>query len=47
MWEGEALKGAAVEGADLVLADGARFTLGEKQALSWVDSHRQSQGPDG
>lgn len=35
-WDAEALKGVAAEGADLVLADGSRFTLGEKQALAWA-----------
>jgi hypothetical protein len=37
-FEGEALAGVAAEGADLVLADGSRFALGEKQAKSWADA---------
>jgi hypothetical protein len=38
VYEGAALKGVRAEGPDLVLADGARFTLGEKQALSWAEA---------
>jgi hypothetical protein len=44
VWEGEALKGVRAEGADLVLADGARFTLGEKQAASWADAILNPKG---
>ncbi|MBI1196926.1 MAG: DUF3052 family protein [Phenylobacterium sp.] len=35
-WTGEALAGVRAEGADLVLADGARFALGEKAAAAWA-----------
>ena len=38
VFEGEALKGVRAEGAELVLADGSRFALGEKQAASWADA---------
>jgi len=32
------------EAADLVLKDGSRFTLGEKQALAWVDAILNPKG---
>lgn len=38
VWDAEALKDVRAEGSDLVLADGARFALGEKQAKSWADA---------
>ncbi len=38
VFDAEALSGVAADGADLVLADGARFTLGEKQAKAWVEA---------
>lgn len=38
VWTGEALKGLRAEGGDLVLADGARFSLGEPQAARWADA---------
>ena len=38
VFEGDALAGLRAEGADLVLADGSRFVLGEKQALAWVEA---------
>jgi hypothetical protein len=38
VWTGEALKGLKAEGEDLVLADGARFALGEKAAASWAQT---------
>src|SRR5258708_34101763 len=38
VFEGEALAGVRAEGGDLVLADGARFSLGEKAAASWADA---------
>jgi len=38
VYDADALKGVAADGADLVLTDGARFTLGEKQAAAWVDA---------
>ncbi|MGH6910680.1 MAG: DUF3052 domain-containing protein [Phenylobacterium sp.] len=44
VFEGEALKGVRAEGADLVLADGSRFTLGEKQAASWADAILNPKG---
>jgi hypothetical protein len=44
VFEGEALKGVAADGGDLVMADGARFTLGEKQALAWVDAILNPKG---
>jgi hypothetical protein len=38
VYDAEALTGAVAEGADLVLADGSRFTLGEKPAAAWLDA---------
>ena len=38
VFEGAALLGVRAESGELVLADGARFTLGEKQAASWADA---------
>ena len=38
VWDGEALKGVRAEGADLVLADGSRFALGEVQAGRWAEA---------
>ena len=35
---GEALKGLVVDGGDLVLADGSRFTLGAVQAARWAQA---------
>ena len=36
VFEGEPLKGLTVDGGDLVLADGSRFTLGAVQAPRWA-----------
>ena len=36
VFEGAALTGVRAEGSDLVLADGSRFTLGDKSAASWA-----------
>jgi hypothetical protein len=44
VWEGEALKGVRAEGGDLVLADGSRFTLGEKLAASWAGAINNPKG---
>jgi hypothetical protein len=44
VFEGEALAGVRAEGADLALADGSRFTLGERQAASWVDAILNPKG---
>lgn len=38
VFQGEALEGVSAEGADLVLADGSRFTLGDSQAASWAEA---------
>ena len=38
VFEGPALAGVRAEAGDLVLADGARFGLGEKQAVAWVEA---------
>lgn len=38
MFQGEALAGLRADGADLVLADGSRFTLGEAAAKSWAEA---------
>ena len=44
VFEGEALKGVRAEGADLVLADGSRFTLGEVQAGRWAEAINNPKG---
>ena len=44
VFEGEGLKGARADGADLVLGDGSRFALGEKQAASWADAINNPKG---
>lgn len=44
VWDGEALKGVRAEGGDLVLADGARFALGETQAGRWADAIANPKG---
>ena len=44
VFEGEALQGVRAEGADLVLADGSRFTLGEKPAAGWADAILNPKG---
>ncbi|WP_082765510.1 MULTISPECIES: DUF3052 family protein [unclassified Phenylobacterium] len=44
VWDAEALKGVRAEGGDLVLADGARFPLGEKQAAAWADAITNPRG---
>lgn len=38
VFEGEALKGVSADGADLVLAGGARFALGPVQAGRWAEA---------
>jgi len=38
VYEGEALVGIAAQGGELILSDGARFRLGEKQAAAWLDA---------
>ena len=44
VFEGEGLTGVRAEGADLVLADGSRFALGEKQAAGWADAILNPKG---
>ena len=44
VYEGEALKGVAADGAFLVLADGSRFELGEKLAPSWARAILEPKG---
>src|SRR5688572_21167966 len=44
VFDGEALKGVSAEGGDLVLADGSRFSLGEKQAQSWAEAINNPKG---
>jgi hypothetical protein len=44
VFEGDALAGLAAEGADLVLADGSRFALGERQAKSWAEAILNPKG---
>ena len=43
-YDGEALKGVRAVGADLVTADGSRFTLGEKAAAGWADAILNPRG---
>lgn len=38
VFDADALKGVAADGADLVLADGSRFSLGEKPAKAWAEA---------
>lgn len=38
VFQGDDLKGVRAEAGDLVLADGSRFTLGDKAAASWADA---------
>ena len=44
VFEGETLEGVRAEGGDLVLADGSRFALGEKQAAAWADAILNPKG---
>lgn len=44
VFEGKALAGVRSEGGDLVLANGSRFTLGEKQAANWVEAILNPKG---
>ncbi|HWA60827.1 MAG TPA: DUF3052 domain-containing protein [Caulobacteraceae bacterium] len=44
VFDGAALTGVKAEGEDLVLADGARFFLGEKAARSWADAILNPKG---
>ena len=43
-FDGDALKGVRAEGPDLVLADGSRFSLGDKAAAGWVDAILNPKG---
>lgn len=44
VFDAEALKGVRAEAGDLVLADGTRFRLGERQALGWADAILNPKG---
>ncbi len=44
VWDAEALRGVRAEGDDLVLADGSRFGLGQKQAASWATAIANPKG---
>ena len=44
VFEGEALEGVAAEGADLVLADGSRFTLTARTVKGWVEAIANPKG---
>lgn len=44
VYEGPALVDVRAEAGDLVLADGSRFTLGEKRAASWADAILNPKG---
>lgn len=44
VYESAALVDVRAEAGDLVLADGSRFTLGEKQAATWAEAIRNPKG---
>jgi hypothetical protein len=44
VFDGEALKGVRAHAGALVLADGARFELGERQAARWADAILNPKG---
>lgn len=44
VFQGDDLKGVRAEAGDLVLADGSRFSLGEKAAASWADAILNPKG---
>jgi hypothetical protein len=44
VFTGEALAGVKAEAGDLVLADGSRFALGDKAAVSWVEAITRPKG---
>jgi len=44
LFQAEDLKGVRAEGGELVLADGSRFSLGEKAAASWADAILNPKG---
>lgn len=44
VFDAEALKGLRAEGGDLVLADGSRFELGERQAQGWAEAILNPKG---
>ena len=44
VWQGDALAGVRAEGADLVLADGARSALGEPAAARWAEAIANPKG---
>lgn len=44
VYDAKALAGVRADGADLVLADGARFTVGLKQAPAWVEAILNPKG---
>lgn len=44
VFEGAALAGVRADGADLVLADGVRFALGDKAAARWAEAILNPKG---
>jgi hypothetical protein len=44
VFQGEGLKGVRAEAGDLVLEDGSRFALGEKQAANWAEAINNPRG---
>ncbi|WP_309645387.1 DUF3052 family protein [Phenylobacterium sp.] len=44
VYQGDELKGVRVEAGDLVLVDGARFSLGEKAAANWAQAILNPKG---
>ncbi|MDP3852371.1 DUF3052 domain-containing protein [Phenylobacterium sp.] len=44
LYQGDDLKGVRAEAGDLVLADGSRFSLGEKAAANWAQAMLNPKG---
>lgn len=44
VFQGDELKGLRAEAGDLVLADGSRFTLGDKAVVSWAEAILNPKG---
>ncbi|UTP38426.1 DUF3052 domain-containing protein [Phenylobacterium sp. LH3H17] len=44
VYQGDDLKGVRAEAGDLVLADGSRFSLGEKAAANWAQAMLNPKG---
>ena len=44
VWDADGLAGVAIDGDDLLLADGARFALGARRAKLWLDAMVNPKG---